>query len=277
MLRLLVIVAATAAFGAPALAQPSPVPSPSPAVVACDVAFGDYSLPHRDVFAHDLSDAPTLRFLARLAAVPDKAQGALFHKIATSSPDVSERIRAAVVKRCPGMETAYRSRRAIYTVANFWNFAEDDPLAPPFLNRLIAAVAALELRDSLPPADVDGALQPFDLHASDLLSGGGALVDSKPCAQPNKDAATLKVFQPLYPERAQTTRTVGVIQAKVSLSDEGFVRSVTVYKETGTGPALDELADMTLFSAGLTSYSPEVAACKPVAASYIFRADYVGK
>ena len=196
----------------------------------------------------------------------------LFHSVAASSADVSDRVKKVVAQKCVANETAYRSRRALYTVINRWDFDTGDPAFPAFSDRLSAALAALELRDTLTPDDVDGALAPFDVRLADLQDI--TPTDAPPCEEPAVGARIKQIFQPVYPAIARSTRTTGSITLEVSLDRGGFVRSVTVLRANGDGPSIAALAEMGIFSAAETVYAPEIVHCNAVDGTYTFKAQF---
>jgi TonB family protein len=100
-----------------------------------------------------------------------------------------------------------------------------------------------------------------------------SLITSSPkltCSQPYADARVTKPVEPGYPNEALAQHEVGSTTVLVRLADTGAVDRVSVLRSSGYS-ALDEA---TLRAALLSTYSPEIFRCKPVASSYLFRADF---
>lgn len=94
------------------------------------------------------------------------------------------------------------------------------------------------------------------------------------CAVPNADAAIKgQAVEPDYPDIARQQGLQGTAQIKVTLSAQGSVTGVTVYKSAGSA-ALDQAA---LNAAKQTSYTPEIVNCVPTGGSYLFRADFTNQ
>jgi hypothetical protein len=110
----------------------------------------------------------------------------------------------------------------------------------------------------------------FDANA--VGSSAGA---SGACSRPNVHARTVHVVQPDYPALVVMTRTSGLVQVFVALSETGAVRSARLSNDTlGDRPGSEEVVEAAVLAAATTTYAPKIRDCVAVPGSYAFRSDF---
>lgn len=257
----LVVAFLTAASDAP---TEGAVPSPTATPQACsDGSASRAAFSYADVFGHEIDDPRLLRFYQRLAAMDGRRQAAVIASVKRLGSVVSD-VPADYEADCR-TELTFRTMRALGTIESLWRVDTRDATFDLMARRVELAVAA-------PDRDTD--LAPFGLTAADLEPERSA---PTACANPAINAKLRVAKQPSYPETARLSRTTGTVTLRVSLDPDGLVRSVKLLKDEIHGPSEEALVDEATFSAALSSYDAEISACRPIAGSYVFRADFAGR
>ncbi len=270
-----------AVSASPGAAQ-SPAPSPtgaSQASAAPCPALPDLPNDFATAFAYDLRPPAILRFITALDALPARDQKRVFDEaVAAASSPGEAAAKSAIAATCPDLDEIYGQSRALYLVSNEWTLRElaNAKRFSAFADVVDAAVSALKLGDALDPALRQAALAPFaDLPGLAAPSPAPEAAANEPCAQADAPAHTVHLVTVSYPPVAAAAATSGTIKVKVHLDSFGYVRDASVFDSTAPARiGSDDLVRESILAAAATTYAPAIKACKQVAGTYLFRADF---
>jgi TonB family protein len=179
------------------------------------------------------------------------------------------------------------------TIAHMRIEHRSKPLPPPATPkpRVAPAHASAAHRPSAQPARVPPhpAVQPAGPKESVAFNAVGLVGPSEPgasgnatgspeptappspsCPAPNVPAKTIDVVTPSTPQDAADRGVIGTATIKVSLSQDGVVVGVSIFRSAGD-PLLDLAAER---AAEQTTYSPEIQDCMKVGGDYLFTAEF---
>lgn len=245
------------------LAAPTPAPTASSVPACSDGSRGGATFSGVDVFGHDIEDAKTLRFFARLQSFDLPHQRAVLKRMANIDPHEGKPSEAEL--GCT-TELSYRTLRGLTLVEGAWGLDPSDPVFDAFVKRLEGALR--NLGDDL-------ALAPFGLVASDIAVSASTPSSMSACATPDREARTVRVHQPMFPPLARANRVTGTVRMRIVLNAEGFVRAITLLRTSAEDSiGARALVDESMLAAALSSYEPKIVACVPTAGVYVFIAGY---
>lgn len=262
-------------------ASPSPSPSSNASTAPCASVSADGSDELLNTFAYDLESPPILRFLAALAAAPEKQQKHVFDTVVAAQATAPEQaVEASVSEVCPSLDESDGAARAAYLVVNQWTLRNlADAKRFTAFNEVVATALAALQAGRLSPEQRVTALVPFD--GLDVL--GSAAPSPSPsatgdCTKLPSKARTRHVVYPSYPPLARSAGTTGTVRIEVALSEDGFVRNARIFSDTFYQHAgADEIKRAATFAAVATTYDPEVRGCRPVRGAYLFEAEFTGR
>jgi len=269
---------ATLLFASSPWSVAASVPGPSsPSIDPCASAVPDLPNDLQATFAYDLQSPAILHFVDALATVPRRDQKRVFDSAvdAASSPAQRE-AETAVATLCPNLDGIYGASRTLYLIANEWKLGEvaDSQRFNDFSKVVETAVASLSAGDRLAPPQRRSAMLPF----ADLLTlstPSPSPSRSKVCSRADAPAQPVRVIQPNYPPLALSASTTGSVLIKLSLSNTGEIHSVRLFADTLRGGlGAQDIIRATILAAAAGTYAPEIRDCKPIAGTYIFKADY---
>jgi hypothetical protein len=274
---------AGAAAGAGVAGPQAKVPSPQVSVDPCASAVPDLPDDLPTAFAYHLESPRLLRFIAALAAVPERDQKRVFDTAVAAADSAPERAaQASISANCPSLDEIYGASRAMYLVVNQWTLGE---LANPkrfadFSAVVGTAVAAIARGDDLSPEAARAALAPFPVLAGFAppppAPPSASIPSVADCRSPDSPPKAIHLVEPKIPHLANDAGTTGDVEVKIALSWTGDVESVRLFSDTlHNRPGWKGLMQTTILALAASTYAPAIERCIAVGSELDFTEQYV--